>query len=83
MVGLPEELRIVDLEWAHPPLGDLSAALGQNLDPLARWVSDPSTIRHASGDPMRQKWWSELLGKAALNTLLDATPPRDQARLLE
>ena len=36
MVGLPEELRTVDSEWAQPPLGDLAVALGQNLDPLAR-----------------------------------------------
>ena len=40
-------------------------------------------MRHASGDMLRQKWWSELLGKATASKLLDAIPPRDQARLLE
>ena len=83
MVGLPTELHTVDAEWAQAPLQDLTAALGQNLDPLARWAADPGTMCHASGDSLRQKWWSEMLGKAALNRLLDSVPPRDQARLLE
>ena len=55
MVGLPEELRAVDVDWAQPPLQDLTAALGQNLDTLSRWASDPGSMRHASGDVLRQK----------------------------
>ena len=82
-VGPPLYAQALDLDWVAAPLQDLRSLLGPNADPLAEWLQNPATIKYATGDSLKHKWWSDTIGKSAANQLLDTVPPRDQARLLE
>ena len=59
MVGLQDGLRDVDEEWTTQPIQDLCARLGDNQDPLSQWKQRPKELARASGDHLRQKWWTQ------------------------
>lgn len=83
MVGAPDMVKTINAAWIAPVVSELTSMLGENFDPLTSWAGKPELIASASPQQSRQKWWSEAIGRKAMAALLDAVPPRDQARLLE
>ena len=82
-IGLPEYGRQVLARWVLPPVGDALGRLGPNCDPLTSWQGNVHMLQNAEPTHTQQKWWADLLEKAATQRLLDGVSPRDQARLLE
>ena len=82
-MGVPECAHRPNSNWLNAVLVELQATLGVNFDPVTAWLGRQDLITGAHADHLQQKWWSEALGRKAMQTLLDHAPPRDQARLLE
>ena len=74
---MPPSCRPVPTEWLAPPVTDLRAILGPNFDPLVGWARDPSALQSAEPFHCRQAWWSERLGRKALDALHTQSGPRD------
>ena len=55
-VGVPANALAPDL---HVTLGRLQAQLGPNMEPLARWVTEPNPLASATSQHATQKWWAE------------------------
>ena len=47
MVGMQDNLQIVDHAWVSRPLEELRTLLGDNLDPLPQWARSMDTLKTA------------------------------------
>ena len=82
-IGLPEYGRQVIARWVLPPIADAVGRVGPNCDPLVSWQGNVQLLQNAEPSHTQQKWWADLLSKAAAQRLQDGVSPRDQALLLE
>jgi len=82
-VGVPVYAHAIPSAWIGPLIEDLENTLGTNFDPLPKWKGRHELLSAAEPTMYSQKFWSDALGKARVRLLLDTTPPRDQARLME
>jgi hypothetical protein len=75
--GAPDQVRQPRAEWLHPVLTELQATLGPNFDPVTGWLGRLDHVLLAGPEHKQQKWWSEALGRKAMERLLEHCSPRD------
>ena len=64
-------------------LDGLRDRLGPSFDPVEKWRGKPDLMASAGRHLWKQKWWTDALGKATMDRLIDSADARDQARMLE
>ena len=82
-VGAPPSMCQPRAAWIQPAVTELQVKQVVNFDPVTAWQGRLELITSATKDHCQQKWWSEAIGRKVMETLLQTSSPRDQARLLE
>ena len=79
-VGVPANVLAHPAPDLHATLGRLQAQLGPNMEPLARWVTEPNPLASATSQHATQKWWAEQVDEVRSQMVDGKGSVRDRVR---